>query len=474
MHFRRSLLLTLYKLSDIVIPLMSVAFLTVFRSYTGDPSTLEGLLSAHIRIPTLFIIIMLIGTWHIIFRSLKLYQSRRLGSKAQECRDVIKATTLGTCAVVVLINVFQLVTLQGSFIVLFWISSTCLTITMRMTMRLLLIIMRNRGRNLRHVVIIGTNKRAQSFAKKIRKRKDLGYNLIGFVDNRYPGTTHQVELISDLNHFPEVLKKHVVDEVIIGLPIKSFYEKIRRIVSACEEQGIVVRFLTDLFDMNFSKSRVEHLEGSSILTLYSGPSDTVSLIIKRGFDLLLSAIALLLLSPLFIIVGIFIKLDSPGPIFFVQERVGYNKRRFRVYKFRTMINNAEIQQEALAKHNEMIGPVFKIKNDPRITRVGKILRRTSFDELPQLFNIVNGDMSLVGPRPLPVVDYNGFNKNWQKRRFSIKPGITCLWQVNGRNIIPFEKWMELDMEYIDNWSLLLDLKILVKTILAVTRRLGAY
>jgi lipopolysaccharide/colanic/teichoic acid biosynthesis glycosyltransferase len=169
-----------------------------------------------------------------------------------------------------------------------------------------------------------------------------------------------------------------------------------------------------------------------------------------------------------------IKLDSSGPIFFIQERVGYNKRRFRVYKFRTMIKNAEIKQAELVQHNEMIGPVFKIKNDPRITSVGRILRKTSFDELPQLFNVAKGDMSLVGPRPLPVVDYNGFNKNWQKRRFSIKPGITCLWQVNGRNTIPFEKWMELDMKYIDNWSLLLDFKILLKTILAVTRKLGAY
>ena len=166
-------------------------------------------------------------------------------------------------------------------------------------------------------------------------------------------------------------------------------------------------------------------------------------------------------------------ITSPGPVFFVQERVGLNKRRFRLYKFRTMLKDAELKQAELESLNEVEGPVFKIKNDPRITPIGKFLRKMSIDELSQLINVLKGDMSLVGPRPLPVRDYNGFDQDWHRRRFSVRPGITCLWQVDGRSDIPFETWMELDMKYIDNWSLTLDLKILLRTLPAVLRGSGA-
>jgi lipopolysaccharide/colanic/teichoic acid biosynthesis glycosyltransferase len=182
---------------------------------------------------------------------------------------------------------------------------------------------------------------------------------------------------------------------------------------------------------------------------------------------------LVLLSPLFLIVAILIKLDSRGAVFFVQERIGLSKRKFRMYKFRTMVDDAETIQATLEKLNEASGPVFKIKHDPRITRVGKVLRRASIDELPQLFNVLIGGMSLVGPRPLPVRDYQGLERNWHRRRFSVRPGITCLWQVNGRSSVHFEKWMELDMQYIDHWSLWLDLKILAKTMPAVLKGTGA-
>ena len=180
--------------------------------------------------------------------------------------------------------------------------------------------------------------------------------------------------------------------------------------------------------------------------------------VKRLLDIVISAFLLVILSPLALITAIAIKIDSPGPVHFVQERVGLNKRKFRLYKFRTMVDGADKKQCDLEDLNEVCGPVFKIKNDPRITPVGKILRKTSIDELPQLFNVLKGDMSLVGPRPLPVRDYNGFNEDWQRRRFSVRPGITCLWQVNGRSNTSFEHWMELDMEYIDTWSLMLDFR----------------
>jgi exopolysaccharide biosynthesis polyprenyl glycosylphosphotransferase len=195
--------------------------------------------------------------------------------------------------------------------------------------------------------------------------------------------------------------------------------------------------------------------------------------LKRALDVSVAGVVLLLLLPLMVVAASCVRLSSPGPIFFLQERIGLNKRRFRIFKFRTMTANAEGQMAALDQHNEATGPVFKMKDDPRITRIGKVLRKTSIDELPQLLNVLIGDMSLVGPRPLPVRDYEGFNCDWQRRRFSVKPGITCLWQINGRSSISFDQWMLLDLKYLDEWSLWLDVKILAKTVPAVLRGAGA-
>ena len=194
---------------------------------------------------------------------------------------------------------------------------------------------------------------------------------------------------------------------------------------------------------------------------------------KRMLDIVGSSLLLIGSAPLLIVVAVLIKLDSSGPVFFTQERVGLNKRRFRMRKFRTMVGGAEKKQAELESLNEADGPVFKIRNDPRITRLGRFLRKASIDEIPQLLNVLTGDMSLVGPRPLPIRDYQGFDEDWLRRRFSVPPGITCLWQVHGRSSISFQEWMKLDMSYIDNWSFWLDLEILAKTIPAVLKGSGA-
>jgi exopolysaccharide biosynthesis polyprenyl glycosylphosphotransferase len=265
-----------------------------------------------------------------------------------------------------------------------------------------------------------------------------------------------------------------VDEVLVALPMDKYGPLVETIVRQCEEQGIIVRVRTDMSRLQVARSYVDELEGVPVMTIQSGPEDSWQLIMKRVIDIVGSAALLLALAPLFAIVALLIKFDSPGPIFFAQERVGYNKRRFKVLKFRTMVVEAEKQQHGLEHLNEVEGPVFKIKKDPRITRVGEFLRRFSIDELPQLVNVLKGDMSLVGPRPLPVRDVERIDKQWHKRRFSIKPGITCLWQVNGRSNIGFNEWVRMDLDYIDTWSLGLDLLILVKTIPAVLRGPGAY
>ena len=234
-----------------------------------------------------------------------------------------------------------------------------------------------------------------------------------------------------------------------------------------------MRFDSDIFNLKVARSYADELDGDSHITAHSGSREGWPSLVKRGLDLVVSLVLLIVLAPLMAAVALVIKLTSKGPVFFRQERVGLNKRRFYIYKFRTMVPNADKMLPELEKLNEVSGPVFKIKNDPRMTPIGRLLRRASIDELPQLFNVLEGDMSLVGPRPLPVRDYEGFNEDWQRRRFSIRPGITCLWQVNGRSSISFEKWMQLDLQYIDQWSLWLDFKILARTVPAVLKGSGA-
>jgi exopolysaccharide biosynthesis polyprenyl glycosylphosphotransferase len=271
-----------------------------------------------------------------------------------------------------------------------------------------------------------------------------------------------------------VLAQEPVDEVFITLPRDQYGYLIDVIVRHCEEQGIIVRLRTDMFQLKIARMQVDELDGMPLVTIRSGPSDGWQLMVKRLLDIFASSVLLVALAPIFGLVALLIKLDSPGPVLFRQDRVGLHKRRFSLFKFRTMVQGAEHQQLLLESRNQANGPVFKIKDDPRITRVGQFLRHYSIDELPQLFNVLKGDMSLVGPRPLPVRDIERIDTHWHKRRLSMKPGVTCLWQVNGRSNVNFDRWVRMDLEYIDNWSLGLDLKILVKTIPAVLKGSGAY
>jgi len=347
----------------------------------------------------------------------------------------------------------------------------------RMAARCLLLSLRRRGKNNRFLLIVGTNQRAISFARQITERPELGYKIVGFADDDWGGignfeVTGQARCCT-LGGLAEFLRHNVVDEAAIYLPLRSFHERAGQLVSLCEQHGIVIRFDLHAFDSRDTSSRVQDWEESSHVIDIPGSGEAWPAAAKRVMDFTLSVLILILLAPLFLIVTALIKFMTPGPILFRQTRVGLNKRQFNIYKFRTMIANAEEIQDQLLSMNEMTGPAFKIRNDPRITPLGKLLRKTSIDELPQLFNVLKGDMSLVGPRAMSLRDYRLFDKDWQRRRFSVKPGITCLWQVNGRNSIPFEQWMELDIQYIDKWSLWLDLKILARTVPAVLRGTGA-
>ncbi|MFB3903576.1 MAG: sugar transferase [Acidobacteriota bacterium] len=282
---------------------------------------------------------------------------------------------------------------------------------------------------------------------------------------------NDTQVLADLS---AIISHEPVDEVIVALPLRRRRALIEKIVEACEEQGIMVRVRTDLFDLRVARPQVDTIDGVPVVTIRSGPEDGWQLVLKRVMDILGSGLLLVLLAPFLLIVALLIRLDSPGPVLFTQERVGLNRRRFKLIKFRTMVQEADKKQELFEALNEADGPVFKIKNDPRVTRLGRVLRQFSVDELPQLINVMKGEMSLVGPRPLPLRDVKLIDAQWHKRRFSVKPGLTCLWQVNGRSDVSFERWVRMDLEYIDTWSLSLDLKILLKTIPVVFRGSGAY
>jgi exopolysaccharide biosynthesis polyprenyl glycosylphosphotransferase len=474
---RRRILLETAKLFDLALMVFSFGLATVLVVRVTPTISLARFLSMRVKVQNFVLFALFLLAWHLVFSSFGLYNSKRFSPRRAEVLDIAEATTLGSAIVFVAAIFLRIQMVTPLFTLLFWVASTLGGTGSRVLLRYMLGGIRRRGRNLREIVVVGTNPRAVRFARKIEARPELGYRILGFVDSSWTGLGVFREagypLLSDLAGFPKFLRDHVVDEVVIALPMESSYAHASRIAALCGEQGIGVRLISDIFNLRVAQSMADEFEGEAVITLCTGSPEGWPHLFKRTFDIVASLAAMLLLSPLFLLATLIVKLTSPGPSLFVQERVGHNKRRFRLYKFRTMVADAAERQREIEHLNEVPGPVFKIRNDPRLTPVGKFLRKASIDELPQLFNVLKGDMSLVGPRPLPVRDYEGFDQDWQRRRFSVRPGITCLWQINGRSSIPFDKWMELDMEYIDQWSLWMDFKILAKTIPAVIKGVGA-
>jgi exopolysaccharide biosynthesis polyprenyl glycosylphosphotransferase len=474
--FRRQFLVKLFTLSDLAIMVCSFVLAGLPESYLGAHISFSSFLSMRIKLQNALVFVALLAAWHVIFSVLGLYKSKRLEDRENEVRDVLKATSLGTLLLLVAGILFRIRMITPIFLVSFWVASTSITISCRLLLRRSLAWARIHGRNLRKILIVGTNRRAVRFARSIESKPELGYQLIGFVDEDWPGREEfratGYRLIANCAHFADFLREHVVDEVVIALPMQSCYPLASSIAALSREQGVLVHSLANIFELGPQDPNSGDGDPDAI-TVSSHASEGWPSVIKRALDIAISTLALLILAPVFLITAIAIRSSSPGPIFFAQERIGLNKRRFLMYKFRTMIAGAERMQAELERCNEADGPVFKIKNDPRVTSVGRFLRKFSIDELPQLVNVLRGDMSLVGPRPLPLRDYRGFDQDRQRRRFSVRPGLTCLWQINGRSSVSFDHWMDLDMLYIDHWSLWLDLEILAKTIPAVLRGTGA-
>jgi exopolysaccharide biosynthesis polyprenyl glycosylphosphotransferase len=325
------------------------------------------------------------------------------------------------------------------------------------------------------ILIIGTKTRALELVEALQKESGWGVEIVGFIDPD-PAFLGQkingIPVIGSVRFTVECLKNNVGDEVIIAIS-RSLLQDGEPIVMACEEEGIPLRFMADVFNVQVARVSLSQISGIPLLNMEPVAQDEQQLFAKRLFDLTLTILAIPFLIPLFLLVAIAIKLDSPGPVFFRQPRVGLKKHIFQMYKFRSMFIDAEERFKEIEHLNEADGPIFKMENDPRVTRVGRFIRRTSIDELPQLINVLKGEMSLVGPRPMSLRDVELFDRGIQRKRFSVQPGLTCLWQISGRSNLPFEKWLAFDLEYIEHWTFWFDVKILIKTIPAVLFSKGA-
>ncbi|MBC8030235.1 MAG: sugar transferase [Pyrinomonadaceae bacterium] len=468
------------KITDLGLMLLALAMAIVVNYAPSDkpgvPAYALDFLSTRVKVGNALLCGLLLIIWYIAFELQGLYRSHRLATFGDEFKEIARAILIASVSLFMVAEVggWNTITLSTTGVVagiaIVLIGGT------RLLVRLNLRRLRLGGHNIKKLLLVGNGPRAEWLATQVAERSDLGYRLVGYVDEERRFKNRALTSVPWLGHFEDlrrVIAEEVVDEVFITLPIKSQYSRIEEAITILEEQGIMVHLFSDVFPHRLARSRAWEFEGAPLVSLQSAPSLSWRTEAKRVIDFVGSLLLLMLCLPLFLLVAIGIKFDSAGPILFVQERMGYNKRRFRMIKFRTMTVDAEARMEELEHLNEKDGPVFKISADPRMTRVGRILRKLSIDELPQLVNVLLGDMSLVGPRPLPMRDVLGLNVAWQKRRFSVKPGLTCLWQVSGRSNLSFEEWMQLDLEYIDRWSLTLDCKILLRTIPAILTAEGA-
>jgi exopolysaccharide biosynthesis polyprenyl glycosylphosphotransferase len=324
-------------------------------------------------------------------------------------------------------------------------------------------------------LIVGSGPQALRVCRELSGHPSVLYRVLGFVDTvdeasvaRSPFVTRRT--FGTLDELESILVREHVDEVHIGLPIRSHYPQIQETIRVCERVGVKLMYRADVFDTVLARPALD--PGSPRVALRV-VTEGFPAAIKRAVDVAGALMLLILLCPLLVATAIAVRMTSRGPVLFTQQRYGLNRRRFRMLKFRTMVQNADSLQAALESRNEARGPVFKIASDPRVTPLGRILRRTSIDELPQLINVIKGDMSLVGPRPLPLRDVAKFTRASDMRRFSVRPGLTGLWQVSGRSALDFDTWIRLDLHYIDRWSLRLDFDILARTIPAVIRGTGA-
>lgn len=410
--------------------------------------------------------------WPLVLQQFGLYDSQRRAS----LDDIVGRLAAAGFASTLLLTATVYVSgapLAPKFPLLFGAAQFSILMSERVALFGLLRFARRLGRNTRNVLVVGSGPRALSVKRRIDENPHWGLRVIGYLDDADTPVAPEIDpgAMRKLVEVRRILRDEVVDEVVIAAP-RSMFSEIGPVVSACGEAGVPFTLLSDVFGDYLPPPQVTRFGSLAALRFAPVHHSQARIAVKRAIDLAGASAGLLLAAPVIGVAAVAVKLGSRGPVFFRQTRCGLYGRRFTLYKLRTMVPDAEEQKAALAHLNEMSGPVFKMRNDPRVTPVGRWLRRFSIDELPQLWNVVRGHMSLVGPRPaLPheVAQYETF----ERRRLSMRPGLTCLWQIGGRNRVrDFDDWVRMDLEYIDSWSLTLDLRILVQTIPAVLRATG--
>jgi exopolysaccharide biosynthesis polyprenyl glycosylphosphotransferase len=423
----------------------------------------------------LVVLLVVVPLWCGMLHLNGMYRSMRVRRLLEIVWIILKSSFFAILAFGTFVFLFKLAFVSRVFFAIFVMASVTFLLVEKIAFFSFMHYVRRRGLNYRSLLVVGTGRRAADFINKIQNHPEWGLKIIGAVDDE-PGRgikkVKDIKIIGTIKDISNILHRHAVDEVIFMVP-RLRLNHIENAVNACETEGIKATIAVDLFDLKIARAHQTELDGIPLLTFETTVAEEWQLFIKRAMDVVLSGLGIIILSPLLLISAALIKLTSSGPVFFRQRRLGLNGRKFVLYKFRTMYEGADEDLSKVEDVSEKDRPDFRKKKVQWITPVGRILRKFSIDELPQLFNVFVGHMSFIGPRPT-VPDEVSLYESWQRRRFSMKPGITCLWQIRGRNKIGFEEWMKLDLEYLDNWSLWLDFKILVKTIPVVLFGIGAY
>ena len=467
-HNRRRLML-----ADAVVPISVLSGSYLIHNAWLFSTGLTAFFELSLTLKNLLLVALTIVCWWGIFQAFGLYDFERIRNHVSETATVVLASAVCSALWLILWPVMLSHHHSLKSTLSAWCGTLIVALAVRYSLRLYEMQISPRLTEQRNILIVGTGPRAQQLYQEAAKRS---WSVLGFVDAvggyRCPPDLESM-FLGPLEKLERILMRQVVDEVLIALPILSCYAQIQEVITVCEKVGVEVRYFPHVFESRLATLRYDHDPKTPAVVLKMVNHHAGCKFLKRAMDMVGAAAGLLLLSPVFALVAVAITVTSPGPILFAQERYGLNKRRFRMLKFRTMCSNAENLQSSMEHMNEASGPIFKIRDDPRVTTLGKLLRKSSLDELPQLYNVLCGDMSLVGPRPMSTRDVALFSEAWLMRRFSVKPGITGLWQVSGRSNVSFDRWIELDLKYIDRWSLRLDLEILLKTLPTVVRGTGA-
>jgi len=404
--------------------------------------------------------------WFIAFNVQKAYSYQRFTSFATEVKIVLRTVLIGVLILLGAMFLFRIYNIPWTLVFLFAALNLAFLILEKLLLFHAVKIIRARGRNRKTVLVVGTGARTKRFVETIANNFSWGLDVIGFLDVDDENVGKKIfgkQILGTFKDIESLLHSRSFGEVIITVETKRF-DQIEDVLKVCEREGVQVRIISDFLGGIARHFRADVVFGLPVISIVTGPENEWTLLVKRFLDIVGASIGLILTAPLFLIVTVAVKFSSPGPVLYKTKWIGKDRKLINGYKFRTMVNNAEELKRSLLEKNEMNGPVFKMTSDPRITPVGRILRKFSLDELPQLWCVLKGDLSLVGPRPPLSTEVDKY-ESWHRRRLSIKPGLTCFWQISGRSSIKdFDEWARLDLEYIDNWSLWLDLKILLKTI----------